>query len=293
MGINFSFNVTKKIIVNGREYGSIDEVPEDIRHVFEQKGNAAGTGSGPVVRKSSTFKINFNGKEYSGVGEMPEDERRLYSFAMNAVDGKSPGPGASSVPGLVDVLRFAGAEKPGFLRWLFPRTLLKWVEPAEIRQAFYENQRRRFGRLLPWIIIGSVLVIWMLGRNAGFKDTLHLYLAAGSVVGVIFLIFWMGKVTPVAVSITDTGIIRGFGDNATVWKYKNIDRCEIASVAAGGRTLSVLVLYLKGGRRSVVGVDSSISPDDLRLLLEGKGVKTAVGSTLESASLLSGNSMAR
>jgi len=292
MSIKFNFNVTKKIVVNGKEYASVDQIPENLRHLFDSAISRAGSGADPVVSRSSSLKISFNGKEYSGMDEMPDNVRRLYDMAMGADLEGIKESGTSLTRELIEAMRLSGDEKISFFRRLFPRTFLKWMEPAEIRKALYENKKRRFSSLLPVIIIGAVVVIWMLSRNAGFTEVLRLYLVAGFCIGVVFLIFWMGKVVPVEVAVTDTGIVRGSGDSATVWKYKKIERCEIATVTAGAQTHSVLVIHLQGGRRSVVGIEPSVSLDNLRLLLECKGVKAEAGSKLESL-FLSANSGAR
>jgi hypothetical protein len=81
LGVNVKGNIKRKIVVNGREYSSVEEMPEDIRRAFERA--IAGT-SGAGVGGAAT-RIVFNGREYGSVTEMPEDVRRLYDDAMSMV----------------------------------------------------------------------------------------------------------------------------------------------------------------------------------------------------------------
>jgi len=83
-----------KITINGREYDGPDEMPADVRHLYEdamrqalpalkdQDGNGVpdlfeGTGSGRA-RTFLSSRITINGKTYRGVEEMPPDVRETY-----------------------------------------------------------------------------------------------------------------------------------------------------------------------------------------------------------------------
>jgi len=68
--------------VNGHEYGSAEELPEDLRQAYER---AMSAGSGP-----SKVKIVFNGNEYGSVDEMSSDVRRTYEGALAAVKTEFP-----------------------------------------------------------------------------------------------------------------------------------------------------------------------------------------------------------
>lgn len=82
-----NISVKTKIRVNGREYGSVEEMPADIRQTYERAlamsaggahggllGSVAGSVSAPAVRT----KIVFNGQEYASAEHMPAAVRRLY-----------------------------------------------------------------------------------------------------------------------------------------------------------------------------------------------------------------------
>jgi hypothetical protein len=87
-----------KITINGREYDSPDEMPPDVRHLYEgamrqalpalkdQDGNGVpdlleGAGSGRA-RTFLSSRITVSGKTYRGVEEMPPEVRETYEQAM-------------------------------------------------------------------------------------------------------------------------------------------------------------------------------------------------------------------
>ncbi len=82
------FNVKTRILVNGKEYSSPDEMPEDVRVKHEQA--LANRGSTNVQMKSSS-KITFNGQTFNSPDEMPSDMRRIYDSVMASVDHSHDG----------------------------------------------------------------------------------------------------------------------------------------------------------------------------------------------------------
>ena len=72
-----NLNIKTRIKINGKEYSSADEMPDDIRRLYEQvmQGN---------VQK--TTKIKFNGQEYAGVEEMQPEVRKMYEAVMGVVE---------------------------------------------------------------------------------------------------------------------------------------------------------------------------------------------------------------
>jgi hypothetical protein len=70
------FNVKTKIVVNGKEYASVDELPPELRKPYEQA----------LARNAAQSKITFNGQSFNSVEEMPEDVRRMYKGVMSAMD---------------------------------------------------------------------------------------------------------------------------------------------------------------------------------------------------------------
>jgi hypothetical protein len=79
--------VKRKFIVNGKEYGSLEEMPEDIRRAYEQ-GLTVPTGAdGFGVSGTPKVKITFNGQVYGSVEAMPADVRHTYEQVMASVKG--------------------------------------------------------------------------------------------------------------------------------------------------------------------------------------------------------------
>jgi hypothetical protein len=85
--MDIKFNVKRKYVVNGKEYGSPEEMPAAIREAYEKAvGKAQGMPHGNISSISSG-NIVFNGQEYESVGSMPPDVRQMYETIMNAVKG--------------------------------------------------------------------------------------------------------------------------------------------------------------------------------------------------------------
>ena len=78
--------VRKKIVVNGREYKTVEEMPENIRHAYEKAMATAAGRSQSIGPTSSQVKIVCNGREYNSQDEMPAEIRRMYELAMAAVE---------------------------------------------------------------------------------------------------------------------------------------------------------------------------------------------------------------
>ena len=75
MGIDFNISVKRKITVNGKEYGSPEEVPEQYRQIVQGALNSAGSLTGHS-------KITFNGVGYDSPDAMPPDTRMKYEEAL-------------------------------------------------------------------------------------------------------------------------------------------------------------------------------------------------------------------
>ncbi len=85
MGINV--NVKRRFKVNGKEYNSIEEMPDDVREAFKRAMSlkASSTSSS----KTLSARITVNGKEYASIDEVPLDMRQLYEKAIKAAEGGS------------------------------------------------------------------------------------------------------------------------------------------------------------------------------------------------------------
>ncbi len=92
MGIQV--NIRRRITVNGKEYGSVDEMPVDLREAFEK---AMAGGSSAQARKT---RIVFNGREYDGLAAMPAETREAYEKILKAAEtGDVPAGLASGIAG--------------------------------------------------------------------------------------------------------------------------------------------------------------------------------------------------
>ncbi len=73
-------SVKARFVYNGKEYGSLEELPEDVREAYRVA--TAGSRSGVPAARGSRSKIVFNGVEYESVDAMPAEERRMYESAL-------------------------------------------------------------------------------------------------------------------------------------------------------------------------------------------------------------------
>lgn len=71
----------KPIVVAGKTYGSIEEMPPEVRRVYD----LAVTAQSEAVAKAG-IKVVFNGKEYPSLDSMPEDVRKLYQNQQVAME---------------------------------------------------------------------------------------------------------------------------------------------------------------------------------------------------------------
>lgn len=107
--------MTTRIIFNGREYKSPDDMPADVRRLYDQalqqladadrdgipdileQGPEAGNVIG--IHHSS---FNVNGRNYASVDEMPWAVRHLFEKAMENVDANRDGIPDALQPGAPD-----------------------------------------------------------------------------------------------------------------------------------------------------------------------------------------------
>ncbi len=126
----------KRIFVNGREYRSIDEMPPEVRRIYEAR--AEGEDPGPEAPRGAAFgppeedgegsettvveidrseirpdptagiegrtetRIVVDGREYSDPEELPPRARELYEFMMSRIGGDAPVRGGLEGPASPD-----------------------------------------------------------------------------------------------------------------------------------------------------------------------------------------------
>ena len=79
--MNIKVTVNHKLTINGKEFGSPDEMPEELRRAYERAMGSDQITAGLAQRVS---RIVFQGKEYGTPADMPADVRNLYELAMAA-----------------------------------------------------------------------------------------------------------------------------------------------------------------------------------------------------------------
>src|SRR5688500_17583702 len=97
-----------RIVVNGQEYSSVDEMPPDVRRIYdqtlagfadvnrngvpdfiEQTGIPGAPGVNVTEIRHSSFTVND--QTFDDLSKLPPDVRRLYEAAMHNVDaGREP-----------------------------------------------------------------------------------------------------------------------------------------------------------------------------------------------------------
>jgi hypothetical protein len=111
-----------QIIVNGKSYASLEDMPADVRQAYEQMlavmgdqnldgtpDMGAGVGktvtskvilSGPI--QSTTLNFNVDGKSYSSLAEMPVDVRAKYELAMGSLGQVMRDADGNGVPDIME-----------------------------------------------------------------------------------------------------------------------------------------------------------------------------------------------
>ena len=105
--MKINVKVTSKFLINGKEYHSVEEMPDEVRKIFD-KVMASRAGSGQRTHSLVTrSKIIFNGTEYDNIDSMPQGDRQLYEKMLKAAEGTIASSGVHISGGGVGIL-----EKP-------------------------------------------------------------------------------------------------------------------------------------------------------------------------------------
>jgi hypothetical protein len=96
MAIKVTFD--RKLVLNGKEFNSIDELPENVRQVCKNAVSdlSGAPGHGSVIKTD----IIFNGKQYTSIDAMPQDARVVYRQALKAAGLDQPGDGFTGGKGV-------------------------------------------------------------------------------------------------------------------------------------------------------------------------------------------------
>jgi hypothetical protein len=71
----------RPIVVAGKRYASVEEMPAEVRRVYD-----LARASQETAETAAPVKLIFNGKEYEGLDSMPADVRKLYQTQQVAME---------------------------------------------------------------------------------------------------------------------------------------------------------------------------------------------------------------
>jgi hypothetical protein len=120
-----NFNIKTKIKINGKEYAGPEEMPPDVRQLYEQALAKAGTSPQANVKS----KIKFNGQSYNSPDEMPEDTRRIFESVMSTVN--------KDHDGIPDALQKGGGTSPSNLPVTPSQTQPDLIQPDNPNNALF------------------------------------------------------------------------------------------------------------------------------------------------------------
>ncbi len=145
--------MSPKIVFNGREYDGVESMPAEVRQEYERALAALGAverdklevamGRGGLNIKlnlSVHRKFKVNGKEYDSIDAMPPEARAAYEKALQAT------------PSLRDTATSLPKASSGVP-----------VVPPAIDAA--DDRRSAIVRVLVWVAIGAVVLVWLLSRR--------------------------------------------------------------------------------------------------------------------------------
>ncbi len=88
-------SVKSRFVFNGKEYGSLEELPERVREAYRKA--ATGAPSGIAGVPGGGARVVFNGVGYESVDAMPAEERAVYEGALAMARGGHLTPAAGAV----------------------------------------------------------------------------------------------------------------------------------------------------------------------------------------------------
>jgi hypothetical protein len=81
--MTININIKRRFKINGKEYNSIEEMPDNVREAFKK---AMDSRSGSEFPAGTQTRIIFNGTEYENIEAMPQDIRLLYEKMLKAAE---------------------------------------------------------------------------------------------------------------------------------------------------------------------------------------------------------------
>lgn len=155
---------------------------------------------------------------------------------------------------------------------------LVWAEPRAFRTRDLEETTRLAFAMIFVTLAAAGFFVWFANRNGMQPEVTKRLLAAAVGIVVLFLgLLGFTRLMRVVVRITGKAIVLELGEDPAVYAFGDIDSCEIGRTLVGSRWYPVLVVVLKDGGREVFCVDAAVTPERLRAVLEGRGVRTRAG----------------
>jgi hypothetical protein len=91
--MKINMNIKRRFKFNGKEYNSIDEMPDSIRETFKKAMGSQAASEYGINHTAMKTKITFNGTEYESVDAMPQDVRQLYEEILKSAENGTAPPG--------------------------------------------------------------------------------------------------------------------------------------------------------------------------------------------------------
>ena len=157
-----------------------------------------------------------------------------------------------------------------------PTTYLKWREPKNVRHAREKITIRSAShtRRLIYILItsGALILPWCAAKLNPVKNhpwplSIAMPVALASGVFFVYGMPWLRRLCPSLIRVTDRGILAVIGNRGQIWKYKDIQKCSLASNEIGDETVSVLAITSSRGKTTLLGIDESVAIDELTQIL--------------------------
>lgn len=160
-------------------------------------------------------------------------------------------------------------------RW-FPSARLKWKEPRLVLRAkeILEEQALTWWAkpALVFGVAGLFMLQWALARLNPARHPLALAralpLAFGGGLFFAYAVPWLYRLCPSEIRVYGHGITRSQGNGAVLWRYPDLERCELAEIQVGAARLTVLWLRTRKGRRILLGVPEECAAELARVLAE-------------------------
>jgi hypothetical protein len=157
----------------------------------------------------------------------------------------------------------------------FPKTILKWREPAALNRARAEAESKAMGHWAPLLMtafcMALCLISWGLAKlneQLGGEPAFPLWriLPIGAVLLLLmYAVMWLDRRgSRASIAVTDQGITRNYGRGVSFWKYADIRSCALSIQDAGGEKVTVLVMMLDQPTPVVIGIPPSVPIGELR-----------------------------